>query len=612
MAKIPPTVIDSILDKTDFISIFQGKVRLQKKGGRWWGLCPFHSEKTPSFSVDGEHGLFYCFGCHKGGSIIDFLMETEKLSFTEAVSELAEKAGVKIETGYDAFSPQENEKNDLFALNEKLSGTFSWFLHEHASGKHALEVLLKRGLPLSIIKDFRLGYAPSDKNWLFGFLRSKGYSAEFLAKAGLFSSTNKTYPLFANRIIFPIIDQRGRVLGFGGRLLEGDGPKYINSPDTAIFHKQENLYAIDKALETIKTENRALICEGYMDAISFHAAGVTYAVAPLGTAFTSRQASLLRRRAEKVLLCFDSDEAGQKATERASPIAVSAGLEADVLQIKGGKDASEILEKYGGDALKKVIEYSINSGNFLIERASRLFDMNTVDGKAKAIAFLYPYIDALGSEVKRETYVGGISRLIGVNASSVITDYNKARSVAGRGRGGIGAENNDVAFVENVHGARTADLIFMSAAVMSPALFPSIRTSIKVDDLDDTRAQDLYSALDEAFTQGISDPSSILSFCVDEAARMFVLSIVGSGELDLENAKIIEDGIRSVRLRSLERARTRLISELARMSSHSEEHIASGNSTSIYQSDESNIKELLERKMRLDQELNKIKGEVDE
>jgi DNA primase len=319
MAKIPESVIQEILDKTNYLAVFQEKVRLTKKGNKWWGLCPFHSEKTPSFSVDTERGLFYCFGCQKGGSLIDFLMETDKLTFVEAVGELAEKAQVPIPADNFISDRAESERTQLYSLYDKLAKAFHWLLREHESGATALGILRNRGIPDKFIDDFRLGYSPADPSWLSRFLQSKGFSTEFLARTGLFSARNTGYPLFSDRIMFPIADQRGRVIAFGGRLIRGDGPKYINSPDTPIFHKQENLFALDKALPAIKEQNSALICEGYMDALSFHAAGIANAVAPLGTAFTTKQAQLLRRRAERVSLCFDSDEAGKKAAERLAP-----------------------------------------------------------------------------------------------------------------------------------------------------------------------------------------------------------------------------------------------------------------------------------------------------
>lgn len=610
MGKIPESSIQEVLDKTNFLSVFQEKVRLSKKGNKWWGLCPFHTEKTPSFSVDSERGLFYCFGCQKGGSVIDFLMETEKMSFLEAVTELAQKAHVALPVESSYSGKEDSEKDQLYSLYDKLANAFHWLLTEHASGGEALTILHRRGISDGLIETFRLGYAPADKTWLFGFLRSKGFSEEFLARTGLFSSRTRNYPLFADRIIFPISDSKGRVIAFGGRLISGDGPKYINSPDTAIFRKQENLFAFDKALPAIKEKNTVLVCEGYMDALSFHAAGTTHAVAPLGTAFTTRQAQLLKRRADRVLLCFDSDEAGKKAAERACSIAAGAGMEVFVISMTTGKDASEILEKFGADSLKKVSECIINGGDFLIHRAEELFDIGTMEGKAKASLFFYPYLDALDSEVKRNAFFDIVARKLGVNSSSLQTDYYKAKTFGG----------SQVRHVETANaahssggfaGARTADLFFMTAVVLSPESFEKVGKAIGPNDLDDTRARDLFFALEEASDHGAKETASILSFSNDEAAKSFVLAVAASGELDQEIEKVIDDGIRTIRMRSLERARIRLISEIGNASRESgEKDLLQQNGVPVGQKNP--LVELLKRKMHLDSELARLKGEVDE
>ncbi|MCE1196896.1 DNA primase [bacterium] len=608
MGRIPETVIQDILEKTSYLAVYQEKVRLTKKGNKWWGLCPFHGEKTPSFSVDAERGLYYCFGCQKGGSLIDFLMETDKLSFVEAVEELAERANVPIPKGDYASDKEETERAGLYVLYEKLANAFNWVLRNHDSGAVALGILRKRGIPESLIDGFRLGYAPADHAWLYRFLAGKGFSPDFLARTGLFSARNARYPLFCDRIMFPIADQRGRVIAFGGRLIHGDGPKYINSPDTPIFHKQENLFALDKALPAIKEQNSALICEGYMDALSFHAAGIANAVAPLGTAFTTRQAALLRRRAERVRLCFDSDPAGKKAAERACSVAAGAGLEADVVLMSEGKDASEILENFGGETLKKVPECAINSGDFLIRRAEELFDIGSMDGKSKAAVFFYPYLDALDSEVRRNAFLEIVGRRMGISAGSLIADYRKAKALGGaqvQGRSKEGAASGRMGEA----GARTADLFFMTAVILYPESFPRVKASISVDDLDDTRAQDLFLALEEASTRDAKETSSILSATNDDAAKRYVLAVAASGELDQGIEKVVGDGLRTVMARTLERRRTRLIAEIGRVSQGG---VSSVIPEAASAENLESVKDLLKKKMQLDVEIARLKGEVDE
>jgi DNA primase len=604
MGRIPENLLQEILDKTNFIAVYQEKLRLVKKGAKWWGLCPFHAEKTPSFSIDSERGLFYCFGCQKGGSIIDFLMETDKLSFVEAVEELAKRAQVAIPVEDGTGDKEDSERSQILELNDKLAKAFHWLLLEHESGTKAHSILTSRGIPDAAIEEFRLGYAPADTSWLHHFLGTKGYSVGFLARTGLFSARNPRYPLFADRIMFPIADQRGRVIAFGGRLISGDGPKYINSPDTAVFHKQENLFALDKALPAIKEGNSAIVCEGYMDALSFHVAGVRSAVAPLGTAFTIKQAQVLRRRAEKVLLCFDSDQAGQKAAERSCPIAAQAGLDASVVLMREGKDASEILEKSGSEALKKVPEYCISCGDFLIDRAEVLFDWGTMDGKSKALSFFYPYLDAIDSEVRRDAFLEMAGRRMGVNPTALLADYQKAKAQAGN-RTFRGDAQATASAKRPSAMARTADLLFMTAATLKPEVFPRMRESLDKDDLDDPRAVDLYAALDEGWTKGARDTASVLALIEDEGLKGFVLSAAGSGELDQGLDAIVTDGIKAVKLRSLEREGIRLTLDIGRSS-------RADSKTEGPTSDPENLVELLKRKMQLDLQIARIKGEVDE
>jgi DNA primase len=599
MGRIPDRLVQEILDKTDIVAVIGDYVRLAKKGGRWVGLCPFHAEKTPSFSVDQDKGLFYCFGCRKGGSAVQFLMEMDKQSFPEAMEELAKRAGVALEVE-EAPSEDEKEKKALLELYERLRGTFHWFLNEHRAGKAAQEKVRSRGLPDQIVEEFALGYAPRDRSWLYHFLVNKGYSPAFLAKSGFFAGSSHDYPIFADRLMFPISDPKGRVIAFGGRLLQGDGPKYINSPDTRLFRKQDNLFALDKALPTIKKLGEALICEGYMDALSFHAAGVTNAVAPLGTAFTSSQARLLKRWADRVLLCFDSDDAGQKAAERGCAIAAGAGLDALVIPLPGGKDASEILEKEGMGTLQKARDLAINGGDFLLRRAKGLFDIGTVEGKAKASAYLYPYADALSSEVKRYAFLDLASREFGANPISVRADYEAAkRGSQSRVRRGEESTSGERGAAEATS-ARTDDLVFMAAVVLSPDRFKGLRSEIKPEDLDDFRARDVFIALEEGFRAEDLAPESTLGRIEAESVRRFIREASASGTYEVGADKLIADGILKVRLRSLERKRQRLIAKIADL----------GNASSPAEIEALNG--LMYEKKRLDSEWEAMKGERDE
>jgi DNA primase len=594
MGRILDSIVQEVLDKTDIVGIIGDHVRLSKKGGRWIGLCPFHSEKSPSFNVDPEKGLYYCFGCQKGGSSVQFLMEMEKLTFPEAIAELAKKAGVVFASD-EAPSEDEQDKKVMFELYERLRGTFHWLLMETPAGLLALERLHERGLPDSVVNDFFLGYAPADRRWLYQFLSGKGYSSSFLSKSGLFAGSSRDYPIFCDRLMFPISDSKGRVVAFGGRLLHGEGPKYINSPDTVLFKKQDNLFAIDKALPTIKKLGEALICEGYMDAISFHAAGIASAVAPLGTAFTVSQAKLLKRWSDKVVLCFDSDEAGQKAAERGCSIAAGTGLDPLVVCLPGGKDASEILEKEGIGTLQKTRDFTINGSEFLVRRAKSLFDTSTVLGKSKAATFTYPYADSLDSEVKRGAFLDLVSMELGANPVSIRTDYEAAK----RGMKPRAAKEIQLAGNRNfpTGSARTDDLVFMAAVVLNADHFGDIRLAIKPEDLDDFRARDIYIAMEDGFRADDISVESVLSRVEDESVRLFIREVAARGEFIVNPTRLLSDGTAMVQRRSLERKRDRLLSMIADI----------GRSPSL--SNTEALKGLLFEKKRLDTEWEAMKGE---
>jgi DNA primase len=588
VSRIPDNLVREVLEKTDIVAVIGGYVRLQRSGAQYKGLCPFHAEKTPSFYVTPDKGIFYCFGCQKGGDVITFLREQERLSFSEAVAELAKRAGVLLEVE-EAPSEEEQERRALLELYERLAGTFHWFLLKTPAGMPALDRLRSRAISEQIILEFRLGFSPPEHRWLYGFLKSKGYSEAFLSHSGLFSANSPGYPIFSGRLMFPISDAKGRVLAFVGRILEGDGPKYLNSPDTSLFHKQDNLFALDKALPSMRKEGVAIICEGYMDALSFHTAGVTWAVAPLGTAFTAAQAKMLKRWVDRVALCFDSDEAGQKATERACSIAALAGLEPEVVTLPGGKDASEILEKQGPETLQKTQDFTIKGSDFLIRRARELFDIGTIEGKARAASFLYPYADALDMETKRYAFLEFAAREFGANPSSIRTDYETAKRGGSKRLAGSQAQVSTAAI--------TSDLLFLAAVVLDSSRFVELRSSIAQEDIDDTRARDLFIALEESFRADDLSVESILSRVEDETARRFVRECAATGELSVNSELLIADGAKNVRRRSLERRRERLLAKMAA--------IKAGIGTD-------SLNDLLYEKMRMDGELETMKGERDE
>ena len=353
----PDELIEEIRTRNDIVDVISGYVRLQKKGSSYFGLCPFHNEKSPSFSVSRQKQMYYCFGCGAGGNVFTFLMEYENFSFMEAVKFLADRAGIKLPEA--EYSKEAKEKADLKAsileVNKKAARYYYIQLKSERGGK-AYAYLRDRGLSDDTIKAFGLGYSNVFSDDLYKYLRGEGYSEELIRQAGLINTDEKkgVYDKFWNRVIFPIMDVNSRVIGFGGRVMGDAKPKYLNSPETVVFDKSRNLYGLNRARTSRKPY--FLLCEGYMDVISLHQAGFTNAVASLGTALTPGHASLIKRYVKEVYLTYDSDDAGTRAALRAVPILREAGISAKVVRMDPYKDPDEFIKNLGAEEYEKRIQ----------------------------------------------------------------------------------------------------------------------------------------------------------------------------------------------------------------------------------------------------------------
>jgi len=370
MSKFSENTIQEIKDRLSIVDVISDYVLLTRKNNQYWGLCPFHNEKTPSFAVNLDKGYYHCFGCGKSGSIFDFIMEEEHLSFPEAVELLAKKAGVQIKEETPQENKERKEKDSLGELYNKLANSLHYILLNKADASEARAYLTKRNITKETQEKFLLGYAPNDDSFLYRFLKKNNYSDELLRKSGIFSSRHATYPLFVNRIMCPIRTWQGNCVAFGGRDLSGiSKAKYINTPETEIYSKRHNLFGLYESLESLKKTEEVNICEGNFDVISLHQAGLTNSVAPLGTAFTKEQAKLLLRYTRKANLLFDSDSAGEAATKKGLVLCQQMGLENYVITIPGAKDVAEILETQGEKSLVNCCSQSINGFNYLVKKA---------------------------------------------------------------------------------------------------------------------------------------------------------------------------------------------------------------------------------------------------
>ena len=404
-------IIEEVRSRNDIVDVISTYVPLKKKGSSYFGLCPFHNEKSPSFSVSRDKQMYYCFGCGAGGNVYTFLMEYENFSFPEAVRFLAERAGMELpeEEMNEEARRQMDEKARLREMN-KLAANYFYYLLHSKRGKRGLEYFKKRGITEETIRHFGLGFADIYSDDLYRFLKSKGYKDEELKDSALVSIDEKRggSDKFWNRVMFPIMDVNNRVIGFGGRVM-GDGtPKYLNSRETKLFDKSRNLYGLNFARKTRK--NEIILCEGYMDVISMHQAGFTNAVAALGTAFTSGHGTLLRRYTENVILSFDSDEAGQRAVLRAIPILKDAGLNVRVLDLTPHKDPDEFIKEQGKEALEERIRKAVSSFMFQIKVLAGRYNQDDPEEKTKFQHEAAKQLAEIGEPLERKNYIEAVSR----------------------------------------------------------------------------------------------------------------------------------------------------------------------------------------------------------
>lgn len=402
-------VIEEVRTKNDIVDVVSQYVKLTRKGSSYFGLCPFHNEKTPSFSVTPAKQMYYCFGCGAGGNVFNFIMEYENYTFGEALSHLAQRAGVELpKIEYSREAKEKAERKALLLEINKKAAQYFYYQLRREGGKAAYQYLTGRGLSEETIKKFGLGYSDKYSDDLYKYMKAKGYSDELLRESGLFNADERRgmYDKFWNRVIFPIMDVNNRVIGFGGRVM-GDGkPKYLNSPETKIFDKSRNLYGLNVARTTRK--NYLILCEGYMDVISMHQAGFTNAVASLGTALTSGHASLLKRYTEEVLLLYDSDEAGIRAALRAIPILREAGVNAKVVNLKPYKDPDEFIKNMGAEAFEERLLNASDSFLFRVHTGEAEADMETPQGQNRFFEECARMLLELSDELERNLYIEAI------------------------------------------------------------------------------------------------------------------------------------------------------------------------------------------------------------
>ena len=566
----PEEIVEEVRSRNDIVDVISGYVKLQKKGSNYFGLCPFHNEKSPSFSVSPQKQMYYCFGCGAGGNVITFLMEYESYTFPEALKILADRAGVKLPEV--EYSKEERIKADrrsiLLEINKLAANYFYYQLHQ-PQGKMGYEYFRNRQLSDDTIRRFGLGFANKTSSDLYQYLRAKGYGDDILKDTGLVTVEERgTHDKFWNRVMFPIMDVNNRVIGFGGRVM-GDGtPKYLNSPETLIFDKSRNLYGLNYARTS--REKYILACEGYMDVIAMHQAGFTNAVASLGTAFTSQQAALLKRYTDTVILTYDSDGAGVRAALRAIPILKEVGISTRVLSLKPYKDPDEFIKNMGADAFRERIQAAQNSFLFEIDVLKRDFQLEDPEEKTRFHNAVARKLLEFPEALERDNYIRAVAqaqfipyedlkRL--VNHMGMQEGIQPARTSKTSGDG-YGRDTDSRKKKEKDDGIRRSQRLLLTWLIERPELFEKIKGIVDAEDFKEPLYHQVAQMVFEDHVKGNLNPAAILNHFINdeeqykEAAALFNASLQESLNNE-EQKKAFLETVLKVKKNSLDEASRR-------------------------------------------------------
>lgn len=517
-------IIEEVRSRNDIVEVISAYVKLQKKGSSYFGLCPFHNEKSPSFSVSRQKQMYYCFGCGAGGNVFTFLMEYENYSFVEALRYLADRAGVDLpEQEYSEAERRRADEKAVLLEIHKRAAQFYYVQLKSSQGEQAMAYLRGRQLGDDTIKAFGLGYSSKFSNTLYQFLKSKGYADDMIAKSGLITMDEKHGPhdKFWNRVMFPIMDANNRVIGFGGRVMGDAKPKYLNSPETLIFDKSRNLYGLNRARTTRKSY--FLLCEGYMDVISLHQAGFTNAVASLGTALTAGHASLIKRYVQEVYLTYDSDDAGTRAALRALPILKDAGITAKIIRMEPYKDPDEFIKNLGAEAFEERIEKARNGFMFSLEILEKDYDLKSPEGKTGFLNEAARRLGRFEEEIERNNYIEAV-------AEKYHTGYEELRRLVGKMavREGLAKpvqRPKTAGAKEKEDGIRKSQKILLTWLVSDERIFGQIKDYISPEDFSDGIYRKAAGLLFQQYHDGEINPARIMNYFTDEEEHREVAAL---------------------------------------------------------------------------------------
>lgn len=547
----PQELIDEIRTQNDIVSVISEYIALKPKGSSYFGLCPFHNESTPSFSVSADKQFYYCFGCGESGNVYSFIMRMENCDFPEAVKRLADRAHISLpEPEYSAEAARaERLKQQIYEMHRAAGRYYYAALHSR-NGERALKYLNERGVKEEIQKRFGIGYAPSGRDHLCRYLKEKGFSTDAMIKSGLVmvSKDGKgLYDRFFNRLMFPIFDLQGRPIAFGGRVIDKGEPKYLNSPETVVFNKSRTLYGMNFAKAARKKE--IILVEGYMDMISIYQAGFPNVVAGLGTAFNNDHARTLRKLADSVILLYDSDEAGTRAALRAIPVLVNNGFDVKVTQVKGAKDADEFIKKYGAEAFGKLIVDAVSHITFRIGCAGKNYNLENADHRVRFAEEAAKILADVTNDIERDVYTKETAAVCGIDEAALRSRISRIRDASEseflmeaekkRKRVYSDKESRDI----RPKGITEAQKTILSMAVDNDKVLKAVFSVLKPEEFEDgvyrTLAERIYN---DSVSGRKSVPADLVS-CFENIEDQNTAAAVFAVKNDIDNVSKLEKAV---------------------------------------------------------------------
>jgi len=543
-------LIEDIRTRNDIVDVISSYVKLERKGSSHFGLCPFHNEKSPSFSVTRNKQMYYCFGCGVGGSVFTFIMEYENFTFVETVKFLANRVGIDLPeiTYSDAEKEKANLKSRYLEIN-KEAGRFFYAGLRVESGEKAYSYLINREINAEMLKEFGVGYAGKFSDSLYQYLRGKGYTQEEIYGAGLIQvdELKGVYDRFWNRIIFPIMDVNSRVIGFGGRVIGEGSPKYLNSPETIIFDKSRNLYGLNRARTSRK--RYFLVCEGYLDVIALHQSGFTNAVATLGTALTSGHASLLKRYVDQIYLTYDSDEAGVRAAIRALPLLKGAGISARIISMEPYKDPDDFIKNMGSEAFEKRIQEARNGFLFSLEILERDYEMDSPEGKTAFFLEVAKRLLTFEEQLERTNYIEAVAKEYQIQPDSLTKLVTKMAIQEGMAKPYTRPSQLQDEYKPKEDGFLTAQKVLLTWMIDDVQLFGLVKDHITPQDFTDGLYRKVATLLFEQFVDGQVNAARALNHFENEEEHRQVAALFHTVIQSLESKEAKEQALKEVIVR---------------------------------------------------------------